>query len=138
METFLTINVLVSIKSHFHPLLSYGNFPWWLPLSISLKVRIWVIGQARGFCSWAPLSSALLIEANLLCSCLCLFDAIVELHAMLEVVHDFLITKWTWILHVIKAYLKGIVKTTTPFVNATTLVVCSHIIWDFTRDVGVS
>ena len=33
---------------------------------------------------------------------------------------------------------KGIVKTTTPFVNATTLVICSHVIWDFTRDVGVS
>ena len=30
-------------------------------------------------------------------------------------------------------YILGIVKTTTPFVNATTLV-----IWDFTRDVGVS
>ena len=33
--------------------------------------------------------------------------------------------------------MKGIVKTTTPFVNATTLVICSHVIWDFTRDVGV-
>jgi hypothetical protein len=33
---------------------------------------------------------------------------------------------------------KGIVKTTTPFVNATTLVICSHEIWDFTPDVGVS
>ena len=32
----------------------------------------------------------------------------------------------------------GIVKTTTPFVNATTLVICSHVILDFTRDVGVS
>ena len=35
-------------------------------------------------------------------------------------------------------FTKGIVKTTTPFVNATTLVICSHVIWDFTRDVGVS
>ena len=25
-----------------------------------------------------------------------------------------------------------------PFVNATMLVICSHVIWDFTRDVGVS
>ena len=32
----------------------------------------------------------------------------------------------------------GIVKTTTPSVNATTLVIYSHVIWDFTRDVGVS
>ena len=33
---------------------------------------------------------------------------------------------------------KGIVKTTTPFVNATTLVICNHMIWDFTHNVGVS
>ena len=32
----------------------------------------------------------------------------------------------------------GIVKITTPFVNATTFVICSHVIWDFRRDVGVS
>ena len=34
-------------------------------------------------------------------------------------------------------YITGIVKTTTPFVYATTLVICSHVIWDFTRDVEV-
>ena len=32
----------------------------------------------------------------------------------------------------------GIVKTTTPFVNATTLMICTHVIWDFTRNVEVS
>ena len=35
-------------------------------------------------CSWDPLSFALHIEAKLLCFCLCLFDAIVELQAMDE------------------------------------------------------
>ena len=34
--------------------------------------------------SWAPLSFALWIKAKLLCFCLCLFNAIVELHAMDE------------------------------------------------------
>jgi hypothetical protein len=34
--------------------------------------------------SWAPLDFSLKIVAKLLCSCLCLFDAIFELHAMLE------------------------------------------------------
>lgn len=31
-------------------------------------------------CSWAPLSPPLQIVAKVLCSCLCSFDAIVELH----------------------------------------------------------
>ena len=35
-------------------------------------------------CAHAPLSCALHITAKLLCSCLCLFDAIVELHAIDE------------------------------------------------------
>ena len=43
-----------------------------------------------------------------------------------------------WFSFISLRYNKGIVKTTTPFVNATTLVICSHVIWDFTRDVGVS
>ena len=34
--------------------------------------------------SWDPLSFALQIVAKLICVCLCLLDAIVELHAMVE------------------------------------------------------
>jgi hypothetical protein len=45
-------------------------------------------------CSWDPLSFALHIVAKLLCFCLYLFDAIVELHAMNEkLFNDFLIEK---------------------------------------------
>lgn len=43
---------------------------------------------------------------KLLCSCLCVFDVVVELHAMDEkMFNDFLIGKWKWFLYVIKAYL---------------------------------
>ena len=42
--------------------------------------------------------------AKLLGSCLCLFDAINELHAMDgKMFNDFLIRRCTWILHVMKA-----------------------------------
>ena len=41
-----------------------------------------------------------------MCSCLCLFDAIIELHVMDEsIFNEFLIRKRMWILHVIYAYL---------------------------------
>ena len=43
-------------------------------------------------CSWALLSFVLWIVAKLMCSCLCLFDAIVELHTMnVKEFNDFLI-----------------------------------------------
>ena len=46
------------------------------------------------------------IVANLLSSCLCFFDAIIELHALDEkALNDFLIGKWKWISYTIKAYL---------------------------------
>ena len=39
-------------------------------------------------------------------TCLCLFEAIVELHAMDGIMfNDFLIGKWTWILYVMKTNL---------------------------------
>ena len=42
---------------------------------------------------------------KLVCSNLCLFSAIVELHAMAEkLFNDYLIGKWKWILFVIRAY----------------------------------
>ena len=42
----------------------------------------------------SPLSFALQIVANLLCSCLCLFDEIVELHPLNEkMFNDFLMVK---------------------------------------------
>ena len=45
------------------------------------------------------------VVAQLFRSCLCLFDAIVELHAMgKKIFDDFLSRKRTWISHVIKAY----------------------------------
>ena len=45
-------------------------------------------------CSWAPLSFPLQIVAKLICSCHCLFDVIVEVHAMHErVFNDFLVVK---------------------------------------------
>ena len=57
-------------------------------------------------CSWAPLSSSLWTRTKLLCSYLCMFDAIVELHAMNEkMFNDFFIGKCKWILYVIKACL---------------------------------
>ena len=43
---------------------------------------------------------------KLLCSCPCLIDAFVKLHAMDEKIsNDFLIGMSKWITHVIKAYL---------------------------------
>ena len=43
---------------------------------------------------------------NILCSYLCLFDAIIELHIMdVKTFNGFLIEKWKWILKVIKTYL---------------------------------
>ena len=45
-------------------------------------------------CSWAPLSFALWIVADLLCSCLCFLDATNELHALDEkMFKDFLLRK---------------------------------------------
>ena len=76
----LRIDVLVSSNSHFHPLVSYGYNPQWLPLSILVRVCIWVLGQARGSWSaqWAPMSFALHVVAKLLCYCLCLFNVVIE------------------------------------------------------------
>ena len=53
------------------------------------------------------LEFSLWIVGKLLCSCLCLFDAIIELHTMDERndFNDFLIGKWKWILYVMMAYL---------------------------------
>ena len=46
----------------------------------------------------APLSFSLHIVAKLLCSCLCLFEVIVKLHAMdIRMLNDFFIRKWKWI-----------------------------------------
>ena len=57
-----------------------------IALSIVIGVHIWVLGQARSFleCLWVPSCLALRIVAKLLCSSLCLFDAIVELYAINE------------------------------------------------------
>jgi hypothetical protein len=54
------------------------------PLCILVGVPIWVMGQAR--CSWSahglPWNFSPHVVAKLLCSCLCLLDATVKLHAM--------------------------------------------------------
>jgi hypothetical protein len=53
-------------------------------------------------CSWVPLSFSLWIVDKLLCSCLCLLDAIIDLHAMDEkIFNDFFIGKGKWVLYVI-------------------------------------
>ena len=106
-----TINLInrliVSSNSCFHPLLSYGNSPQWQPCAFWVYIvgsRCWQ-NQMCLECSWASLSFALYIVAKLLCFCLCLFDASVELHLMDEnMFNDLLIRKWKWISHVIKAY----------------------------------
>ena len=52
------------------------------------------------------LSFALWNVAKFLCSCLCLFDAIVVLHVVYEkMFNDFLIAHGKWILYVIKVYI---------------------------------
>ena len=55
-------------------------------LSTLVRVCIWDLGITKTRILERPgsLSFALWIVANLLCYCLCLFDAIVELHAMNE------------------------------------------------------
>ena len=52
-------------------------------IQISCWVSNWVLGYTKRplECSWAPLSCALQIVTQLLCSCLSLSDAIVELHS---------------------------------------------------------
>ena len=55
---------------------------------------MWVLGfNITNWSSWnAPLSFALWIVAKLLCSCLLLFDAIIDLHAMdKKLFNDFLV-----------------------------------------------
>ena len=52
------------------------------------------------------MSFALQFVAKLLCSCLHLFDVVIELHPVDEnMFNDFLIGKWMWIEYVIKACL---------------------------------
>ena len=103
----LTIDVLISSNSYFQSSLSYGN---------SMNIMSILVWFAFGFlvssnwrlleCSWTPLSFDLQIVVQLLCSCLYLIDAIIELHATNEKkFNEFLIGKWKWVLYVIKAYL---------------------------------
>ena len=56
-------------------------------------------------CSWAPLSFALHVLAKSLCFCLCLFDAIVDLHAMAEKMSNDLSLESDSEFHVIKTHL---------------------------------
>ena len=80
--------MLVSSNPCFSPLMSYGSSPQWLNSPFWFRVCIWVLS----FTKWAPLSFVLWIVPIVLCSCLCLFDAIVEFHAMDEKSsNDFLI-----------------------------------------------
>ena len=74
-----------------------------------ILIRVCILGsrclQTRG--SWsthgAPLSFAIHIVAKALCFCLCLLDAIIELHAMDEkMFNDFLMVKVKVDSHVIK------------------------------------
>ena len=55
-------------------------------LSIPIRVCIWVLILSMRLLklSWVPLGFAPHVKAKILCSCLCLFDAIIELHAMNE------------------------------------------------------
>ena len=64
--------------------------------------------QTRG--SWSahglPLHVSLQIVANIICFCLCFFDAIIELQAMAEnMFNDFIFGNWNWISYVIEEYL---------------------------------
>ena len=80
--------MLDSSNSCFHPILSYGNSPQWLPCPFLLRfafrftiaILFHLVSTTRG--SWAPLIYALWIVAKLLCSLSCLLDAIVALHAL--------------------------------------------------------
>ena len=88
--------MLVSINRRFHPLLSYVNSPQWQPYLFLLRFAFWVIRvyklKVLGVLM-ASLNRALHVVAKLLCFCLCLFDAIVELHAMDDKVFINLLTR---------------------------------------------
>jgi hypothetical protein len=69
-----------------------------------VRFCIWVLGfynERLLKLSWASLGFALYKVGKLLCSYLCLFDTIIEVHAMNENIEDFLIEKWKWNLYVI-------------------------------------
>ena len=82
---FSTIDVLVSSKIYFHPFLSYGmSTPWLLVhsfqgLHLGFKTSEGLMEGSR-----TPLSFALRIAVELFSSCLYLFDATIESHAMDE------------------------------------------------------
>ena len=82
----MTIDVLVSSNSHFHPLLSYCNNFKWLPHRFLVRVLhlSFEFSQDLRFLeySWVSLSFAFHIVAMLLWSCPYSFDAIIELRAM--------------------------------------------------------
>lgn len=53
--------------------------------------------------SWASLNYALRIVTKSLCSCLHMFNTIIELHVINE--NNLFVGKWKWILIVIKVYM---------------------------------
>ena len=85
-EEKLTIDVLVPSNSHFHPSFSYDNSPQWLlgPFLLGFAIGSRFYNWRPMNHLWAPLSFALWIVAKLLCSCICLLDAIFELHVIDE------------------------------------------------------
>ena len=64
------------------------------------------IGGSLEF-SWGPLSFALQIVVKLICVCLCLVDAIVELHAMVEKTFNNLFQKVKLFFIIIKGVLSS-------------------------------
>ena len=103
---FLRINITISLQhtdssqiaSNSHFLFVYDNQSSMTNMFIVIRVCIWVMGSRNS-------SFSLQIVVKLLCPCLCLFDAIVKLHAMdKKKFIDLLIGKQKWNLYVRKAY----------------------------------
>jgi hypothetical protein len=101
------IYLLVSSNLGYYSFLSYDDSPQWLPSTFLLGFAFGFHDlQTRGSWSAHGLCWDLLFGLWLGydCSCLCLFDANVEVHAMDEkTFNDFLIEKWRWISSIIKA-----------------------------------
>ena len=75
------------VSSRFHLFLPCDNIPQCLscPFLLEFAFGFQVFTKWRLLeCSWTPFDFAMRNVAKLLCSCLCLFDAIVKLHAMHE------------------------------------------------------
>ena len=97
-EKKLIIDVLVSSHSRLYSLLSHGNSPQGLPCPFLSGFAFGGLGfyklEVHGALMSSLEFSSLWVVAKLLCSCLCLFDAINKLHAMDDIIYsDYFIGK---------------------------------------------